>query len=105
MALVATQDNTVASSKVARGTRTGTRTAADFTITCGFEPKYVKVTNVTDRISGEWFSDGSQLKTVAAGTRTAEDCGLSVSGRTFTVDVSVATLETDNDVCVWEAHG
>lgn len=106
--------------KVAMGSRTGTRTAADFTITLGFAPKYIRVINLTDRIEAEYFVDSNldatsgnvyALKTVANGTRTYEDCGVTVtssegaSGRQFQVDVSDATLETDNDDTVWIAFG
>jgi hypothetical protein len=41
----------------------------------GFRPSYVKVVNVTDRITYEWMegmNEGDYLKTVAAGTRTLE---------------------------------
>ena len=106
--------------KVAMGSRTGTRTAADFTITTGFAPKYIRVINLTDRVEAEYFVDSNldatsgnvfALKTVAAGTRTYEDCGVTVtategaSGRQFQVDVSDASLETDNDDVVWIAFG
>lgn len=102
------------------GSRTGTRTAADFTIVLGFAPKKIRVINLTDRVEAEYWVDSGLdsvsgnvkcLKTVAAGTRTYEDCGLTVlttegaSGRQFTVDVSDADLETDDDDVVWEAYG
>ena len=105
---------------VAMGSRTGTRTAADFTITLGFAPKYVRVENLTDRTGAEFWVDSNLdsvsgnvycLKTVAAGTRTYADCGITVlttegaSGRQFTVDVSDASLETANDDVVWMAFG
>jgi hypothetical protein len=41
----------------------------------GFRPRYVRVTNRTDRIQWEWYegdTSGHALKTVAAGTRTAD---------------------------------
>jgi len=54
-------------------------TAADYVeIDCGFKPRYVDVTNVTDRISVEhWqgMDDESCVKTAAAGTRTLEVTG------------------------------
>jgi len=106
--------------RVQMGSRTGTRTAADFTITLGFAPKYVRVVNLTDRVEAEYWVDSNLdsassnvkgLKTVAAGTRTYEDIGITVlptegaSGRQFTVDVSDANLETDDDDVVWMAIG
>ena len=106
MPLVATQVNANGPVHNASGTRTGTRTAANFTISLGFEPQYVRVVNVTDRVTGEWHGvAGSDVLTVAAGTRTAAATGIAVSGTTVTVTVATAGLETDNDVVVWEARG
>lgn len=109
MPLVSTQNYIGSVKNSARGSRTGTRTAGNFTITLGFEPRYVKVTNLTDRISGEWYKESgaaTQLLTVAAGTRTYADSGITVSptARTFSVVVATAGLETDNDDVIWEAH-
>jgi len=106
MALSSTQHFSDGVVRGQRGSRTGTRTAGNFTITLGFAPKYVKVTNLTDRISGEWFAESpaaTQLLTVAAGTRTYADAGITVSGDAFSVVVATAGLETDNDDVVWEA--
>jgi len=51
-------------------------TAADFVVqNCGFVPKYIKVENVTDRISVEWHAGMAAdtcVKTAAAGTKTLE---------------------------------
>lgn len=104
MALTATQVNCAGPAHYAFGKRSGTRTAANFEIELGFEPQYVKVCNVTDRITGEW-QDGAELLTVAAGTRTAASTGIAVSGSTVTVTVATAGLETNDDVVVWEARG
>lgn len=44
----------------------------------GFEPRYIRVENVTDRISNEWFlgmTSGHALRTVATGTRSLETTG------------------------------
>ena len=109
MTLTARQDNINGAAEYrAKGSRTGTRTAGNFSITLGFNPKYVRVTNLTDRISAEWFEDignSLQLKTVAAGTRTFEDCGIAVTDNVVAVTVATATLETDDDSVVWEAWG
>lgn len=101
--------DSVAPLHVARGSRTGVRTAADFSINIGFKPKYVKVVNLTDRVTGEWFdNDGGnafQLITVALGTRTYVANNISVANTTFSVVVATSGLETDNDVVYWEAYG
>lgn len=56
------------------------------TITTGFEPTHVKLTNVTDKTSQEWFkgmASGSYIEKVAAGDETLEtDSDLLVSLRT-----------------------
>lgn len=90
----------------ASGSRTGVRTAANFVLTLGFAPKYVRVINLTDRITAEWFADAGntlQLLTIAAGTRTFVGAGISVADNVVTVTVATVGLETDNDVVVWEA--
>jgi hypothetical protein len=106
--------------RVQMGSRTGTRSAADFTITLGFKPKYLRVINLEDRIEAEWFGDANldstssnlyALKTIADGTRSYEDVGFTVyktegaSGRQFTVTVATAGLETDDDDVAWIAMG
>jgi hypothetical protein len=106
--------------RYAMGSRTGTRTAANFTIEPGFKPKKVRVVNLTDRVEVEYWVDENLdatsgnvfgLKTAAAGTRTYEDVGISVastegaSGRSFVVTVATAGVETDDDDCVWEVWG
>lgn len=47
-------------------------------IDLGFRPRRVEIVNLTDRISFEWvegMTSAHALKTVAAGTRTAETSG------------------------------
>lgn len=97
--------------KYAWGTRTGVRTADDFEVNVGFTPTRVRVTNLTDKVSGEMFFDSGLdggnnakgLKTVAAGTRTYEAVGISLTERGFAVTVATAGLETDDDEVLWEA--
>lgn len=58
-------------------------TAADYVVqTCGFVPKYIKVENVTDRISVEWHAGMAAdtcVKTAAAGTKTLETTNLGLT--------------------------
>lgn len=58
-------------------------TAADYLVqTCGFVPKYIKVENVTDRISVEWHAGMAAdtcVKTAAAGTKTLETTNLGLT--------------------------
>lgn len=106
------------------GIRTGTRTAANFTINLGFRPTKIRVVNLTDRIEATHYVDPSpvvgtdtygldaganakSLVTVAAGTRTYEAAGIALTtdGMGFVVTVATKTLETDNDDTLWEAWG
>ena len=99
--------------RYAYGTRTGTRTAADFTITLGFTPTHIRVVNLTDRVEAlhvvraelDGGSNAKSLVQVAAGTTTYVAAGISLTSSTkgFTVDVSVVGLETDDDDVYWEA--
>lgn len=59
-------------------------------LTLGFSPRYVRWVNETDRIEYEWFdgdTNGTTLKTVAAGTRTLDtaDVAISVTGSLVTI--------------------
>ena len=48
-------------------------TAAEFDITTGFKPRFVRIVNVTSLDQMEWYegmASDSAVKTVAAGTRT-----------------------------------
>jgi hypothetical protein len=93
----------------------GTYTAADFSVGpaegLGFTPVKARFVNLTDRVQMEHFfnaqlgtANAEGLKTIDAGTVTYEATGLSVSGRTLNVDVSVALL-TDNDDFIIECWG
>ena len=60
------------------------------TFDVGFKPRYVKLENVTDRVSIEWYEGmaaNTCIKTVAAGTRTLETTngGITVGERDFSV--------------------
>lgn len=108
MALETTRNDADSHGRYSMILRSGTRTAADFTVDLGFDPRKVVVTNLTDRVRATWFSavgDDTQLLEVAAGTMTYEDAGISCSKRQVTVDVSVASLETDDDDVLIEAWG
>jgi len=98
MAITSTQSKNPASvSQVAVGRYITTGTAAAFTITTGFKPRYVKVLNATSRDWYEWFegmADAEAHKTVAAGTGTRiTTLGITVSSSGFTVG-----LDTDVNV-------
>lgn len=68
---------------------TDATTATAQTITLGFTPKYVKLVNLTDRITDEWFegmASASSLHAVATGVLTLETTnGIAVSGPSFTL--------------------
>lgn len=84
--------------------------AGVLTITPGFIPKYVKVINVTDRLTQEWFegmNTGDFLETAANGDKTLEtDDVLTVSATTGVVVITASGgAITDNDTVVWEING
>ena len=88
MTITATQTSGAAMLRMANGSHLDSAATPDAaSIETGFTPRYVRVENITDRIAFEWFegmTSGHALKTVAAGTRTAETSGgVTVSGRVF----------------------
>lgn len=73
----ASQAGDAPANAVGRITFDGTAiTAADYVVqSLGFTPRYIKVENVTDRISVEWYEGMAAdtcIKTAAAGTKTLE---------------------------------
>lgn len=110
MAMTTVQKNMTGVAHQASGHKTGTYTAADFTITLGFTPTYVKVVNVTDRITQEWYAgmnSGDFMETAANGVRTLEtddQLVVNTTANTFLV-VAAGGAMTDNDTVVWEARG
>lgn len=71
---------------------TSSATAAAASVICGFTPRVVRIHNLTDRISDEWFegmSAANSLHTVAAGTRTLETTnGITVGQVTETLSTA-----------------
>jgi len=75
----------------------GTLTAAGaaLTLDLGFEAKYVKFVNATDRIEYEKYAGMSAtqtIKTVAAGTRTLDtaDAAIAIDGNVVTIAAAAA---------------
>ena len=91
-----------------QGSISGTYTAANETLTLGFVPRYFKVTDITTRISGEWYNgmnSGDYLKTVAAGTRTLETDDKIVVNTDGTVSlVASGGIHASNSTVCWEAR-
>jgi len=69
---------------------TDAATAAAHTLTVGFTPRVVRIHNLTDRISDEWFegmADASSLHTIATGVRTLEtSAGITVNDTANSTD-------------------
>lgn len=75
MAQTVVQNNGSSNNQFASGHISGTYTAADFTITLGFTPRYFRIINLTDRVTNEWFegmAQGDYFKTASNGDRTLE---------------------------------
>jgi hypothetical protein len=109
MAITSTQSKAPASvNNVAVGRYITSSTAAAFTITTGFKPRYVKVFNETSSDQEEWFegmTDAYALKKVAAGT-TSEitSLGITVTDRGFTVGLDT-DINVINEQLSWIAIG
>jgi len=83
-------------------------TAAAFTITTGFKPRYVRVVNVASGDEYEWFegmADASAYKRVAAGTASIPTTlGITVTNRGFTVGLDT-DINVTNEQLSWMAIG
>ena len=82
--------------------------AAAITITVGFQAKYVKVVNETDRIEMEWYegmADAEGIKTIANGTRSIiTSNGITVAAKTFIIGLDTA-LNVTNKQLSWVVFG
>jgi len=109
MAITATQVNPLNLVRMASG-RYHDTAAAEFTITCGFKPRYVKVVNVdaTGLSSMEWFegmANDSCVETITNGTITVDTTeGITVSASGFTVAVNTEVVIADEQL-TWIALG
>lgn len=109
MALTATQKNADKSlAQVATGRYLDTGTAAAFTITTGFKPRYVKVVNLgaTGLATLEWFegmADASALLEITDGTKSVDTTtGITVSDSGFTVGLNT-DVNITNEQLSWMA--
>ena len=78
-----------------------TGTAAAFTITTGFKPRWVKVMNVDGLCYEEWYegmADASAVKTVDSGAGTTDVVKITSNG--ITVSSSGFTVGLDTDIIV-----
>ena len=103
MAITSSQTNAVENGKRATGSHLDDAASpAAISVTVGFTPRYVLCLNQTTRVQFEWFEGmtaAHALKTVAAGTRTAETSGgITVSGGTITMPAPA-----QNDQIRWVA--
>lgn len=105
MAITSTQKKPLTRTNMATGRYLDTGTAAAFTISCGFAPRYVKVVNVTSAGEGlnwlEWFegmADDSAIKVQDAGTSEAGITLITTLGITPTADGFTVGLDTDLNV-------
>lgn len=95
--------------------------ATDYVVfNVGFNPRYVRFDNITDRVSAEWhrgMAANSALKTAAAGTRTLEVTGgnggiticdpdgtVNANGNAFKVlqDATLGAIKASKS-CNWQA--
>lgn len=116
MAITSTQSNQGAVNNVAVGRYLDTGTAAAFTITTGFKPRYVEVWNVTAASTGlvgvKWFegmADASAIKindegTSETGVTLITTLGITVSETGFTVGLDT-DLNVTSEQLSWMAIG
>ncbi len=109
MAITSTQSKVPASvNNVAVGRYLDTGTVAAFTITCGFQPRYVKVVNVTSSDQYEWYEGmaaASAHKRVLAGTGSLiTTLGITVSATGFTVGLDL-DINVTSEQLSWVAVG
>jgi hypothetical protein len=86
---------------IALGRYKDTGTAAAFTITTGFKPRYVKVMNVDGLCMEEWYegmADASAVKTVDSGSNATDVIKITSNG--ITVSASGFTVGLDTDINV-----
>ena len=79
---------------MATGTFTADGTVA--TVKLGFQPRYIRVINVTDAITHEKTADmdaGDALQTIANGTRTVENSLITIEEDGFDLAAAVAIDE------------
>ena len=94
MAITQTQTSPGNTTRVATGRYITSSTAAAFTITVGFKPRYVKVANLgaTGLATMEYFegmADASALLEVTDGTKSVDTTtGITVSATGFTVGLN-----------------
>lgn len=109
MAVTSTQSKVTASvTNIAVGRYLDTGTAAAFTITTGFQPRYVRVVNVASGDEYEWFEGmaaASAYKRVTAGTASIPTTlGITVSATGFTVGLDT-DINVTNEQLSWMAIG
>ena len=108
MAITSTGTNDAGPTQRAVGRYLDTGTVAEFDLTIGFKPRYVKVVNTTSRDMLEWFEgmdDASAVKTVAAGTRTIiTTLGITPLENGFTVGLDLDVVVTSEQLS-WLAEG
>lgn len=87
--------------------------AAAATVSLGFTPRYIRISNLTDRITYEWFegmTNPGALKQAAAGTGTLETTegptvnapAVDGTGNSFTIP---ATIMLASKTFAWAAFG
>jgi hypothetical protein len=92
---------------VATGSYIESGSAAAFTITTGFKPRYVKVVNVGGNCSEEWFEGmaaASAQKTVDSGSGTTDISKITSNGITVSDSGFTVGLDTDINVSTEQMH-
>lgn len=110
MAITSTQSKVPASVvNFAIGRYLSDATAAAFTITTGFKPRYVKVVNLgaTGLATMEWFegmTDSTCLQVITDGTRSISTDGIEILANGFKVELNTE-VNIINEQLSWIAIG
>ena len=108
MTVTSTQTHEGGVANIALGRYLDTGTAAAFTITVGFQPRYVHVSNQTPGADLTWYEGmaaNSAEKRVIAGDKTLiTSNGITVAEKGFTVGLDTDTNK-DNEQVNWIVFG
>lgn len=101
MAITATSSSAANILRMANGSHIDSSGTTAFSQDVGFNPRYIRVENETDRILFEWYegtTTANGVKTAAAGTRTLETSGL-ITVSDNTIGFPVLTSKQYRWVC------
>lgn len=107
MAVTSSQTQADGAVRIACGAYIDSGTAAAITISCGFQPRYVKVINKTGLCMEEWIEGmtaAHAVKTVDSGSNATDIVSLTSLGITVSEGGFIIGLDTDINVTSEQLH-